>query len=106
MPRAGFEPATPATKRPQTYALDHAATGIGSFGSSICEIVGSHVLTCVSTNVVLNLKSHVGVWSMVIISPNQKKEGRPTWKIKQTLKLNARKVSPVSINNVNRLFTT
>jgi hypothetical protein len=29
MPRAGFEPATPATKRPQTYALDRAATGIG-----------------------------------------------------------------------------
>jgi hypothetical protein len=26
MPRAGFEP---ATKRPQTYALDRAATGIG-----------------------------------------------------------------------------
>jgi hypothetical protein len=24
-----FEPATPATKRPQTYALDRAATGIG-----------------------------------------------------------------------------
>jgi hypothetical protein len=29
MPRAAFEPATPATKRPQTYALDRAATGIG-----------------------------------------------------------------------------
>jgi hypothetical protein len=28
MPRAGFEPATPATKRPQTY---RAATGIGQF---------------------------------------------------------------------------
>jgi hypothetical protein len=28
MPREGFEPATPATKRPQTYALDRAATGI------------------------------------------------------------------------------
>jgi hypothetical protein len=28
MPSAGFEPATPATKRPQTYALDRAATGI------------------------------------------------------------------------------
>jgi hypothetical protein len=28
MPRAGLEPATPATKRPQTYALDRAATGI------------------------------------------------------------------------------
>jgi hypothetical protein len=30
MPRAGFEPANPATKRPQTYALDRAATGIGT----------------------------------------------------------------------------
>jgi hypothetical protein len=29
MPRKGFEPATPATKRPQTYALHCAATGIG-----------------------------------------------------------------------------
>jgi hypothetical protein len=28
MPRAGFEPATPATKLPQTYALDRAATGV------------------------------------------------------------------------------
>jgi hypothetical protein len=30
MPRAGFEPAIPATKRPRTYDLDGAATGIGS----------------------------------------------------------------------------
>jgi hypothetical protein len=29
MPRARFEPATQATKRPQTHALDRAATGIG-----------------------------------------------------------------------------
>jgi hypothetical protein len=29
MPRAVFEPATPATKLPQTYALDRAATEIG-----------------------------------------------------------------------------
>jgi hypothetical protein len=29
MPLAGFEPATPATKRLQTYALDSAAAGIG-----------------------------------------------------------------------------
>jgi hypothetical protein len=28
MPRAGFEPVTPATKWPQTYALDPAATGM------------------------------------------------------------------------------
>jgi hypothetical protein len=29
MPLAGFEPATPATKRPQTYVLDLAITEIG-----------------------------------------------------------------------------
>jgi hypothetical protein len=29
MPSAGFEPAIPATKRPQTYALDRADTGTG-----------------------------------------------------------------------------
>jgi hypothetical protein len=29
MLREGFEPATPATKQPQSYALDRAATGIG-----------------------------------------------------------------------------
>jgi hypothetical protein len=36
MPRAVFEPAIPAIKRPQTYALDRAATGIGmSVNSSL-----------------------------------------------------------------------
>jgi hypothetical protein len=29
IPFAGFEPAIPATKRPQTYALDHVATMTG-----------------------------------------------------------------------------
>ena len=29
MPPAGFEPAIPASKRPQTHALEQAATGIG-----------------------------------------------------------------------------
>jgi hypothetical protein len=29
MPRAGFEPAIPETKRPQTYTLDRGATKIG-----------------------------------------------------------------------------
>jgi hypothetical protein len=29
MPSAGFKPAIPATKRPQTYALDRAVTVIG-----------------------------------------------------------------------------
>ena len=30
MPPAGFEPAIPASERPQTDALGRAATGIGS----------------------------------------------------------------------------
>jgi hypothetical protein len=29
MPPAGFEPTIPAIARPQAYALDHAASGIG-----------------------------------------------------------------------------
>jgi hypothetical protein len=29
IPRTGFEPETPAAKRPQTYALDRAVIGIG-----------------------------------------------------------------------------
>jgi len=29
MPSSGFEPAVPASERPQTYALERAATGIG-----------------------------------------------------------------------------
>jgi len=30
MPPAGFEPAMPASERPQTHTLDNAATGIGA----------------------------------------------------------------------------
>jgi len=30
MPSAGLEPAVPANDQPQTYALDRAATGIGT----------------------------------------------------------------------------
>jgi hypothetical protein len=39
MPRAVFEPATPATERPQTYALDRAATGIGEFYLLLMQII-------------------------------------------------------------------
>jgi hypothetical protein len=31
MPPAGFEPTIPASERPQTHALDRAATGTGNF---------------------------------------------------------------------------
>jgi hypothetical protein len=33
MPQAGFQPASPATKWPQTYALDRAATGVAEVKS-------------------------------------------------------------------------
>jgi hypothetical protein len=38
MPSAGFEPATPLTKRPQTYPLHRAATGIGMKAYTHCNI--------------------------------------------------------------------
>jgi hypothetical protein len=48
MHRAAFEPATPANKRPQTYALERAATGIGFFGQNIqlklLNITAKHTL--------------------------------------------------------------
>ena len=34
MPLAGLEPAIPASKRPQSHALDSALTGIGAFDNS------------------------------------------------------------------------
>jgi hypothetical protein len=37
MPSAGFESATPATKRPQTYALDRA-------GTEVCKIISLNLL--------------------------------------------------------------
>jgi hypothetical protein len=48
MPSAGFVPATPATKRPQTYALDRAATGIGQTNHCVTHIRAQltlHVIT-------------------------------------------------------------
>jgi hypothetical protein len=35
MPPVGFEPKIPASERPQTHALDRAATGIGDFKMTI-----------------------------------------------------------------------
>jgi hypothetical protein len=45
MPSAGFEPAIPATKRPQTYALDSAATGIGGYVASCLNYLSSYKLS-------------------------------------------------------------
>ena len=37
MSPAGFEPATPASKQPQTHALDRAATRIGTQNFTLCQ---------------------------------------------------------------------
>jgi hypothetical protein len=47
IPTARFEPAIPASERPQTYALDSAAIGIGSLLYSISIY---HHSRCTSTN--------------------------------------------------------
>jgi len=42
---AAFEPAIPASERPQTHALDHAATGIASNSYILvlnCRLINSH----------------------------------------------------------------
>jgi hypothetical protein len=39
LPPAGYEPAIPASKRPQVHALDHAVTGIGGIKPSTFRIV-------------------------------------------------------------------
>jgi hypothetical protein len=41
MPPVGFEPAIPASERPQTHILDRAATGIGSPWLAWCNYVHS-----------------------------------------------------------------
>ena len=46
MPPFGFEPAFPASERPQTHALDRAATGIGH----ICLLVPDVGLICSNTD--------------------------------------------------------
>jgi hypothetical protein len=48
MPSVGFEPAIPATKRPQTYALDRAATGIGSFQNTVIQFSTNFAELCQS----------------------------------------------------------
>jgi len=39
MPNSGFEPATPTSQRPQTHALERAATAIGLFIMHLFKII-------------------------------------------------------------------
>jgi hypothetical protein len=68
MPRAEFEPTIPATKQPQTYALDRAATGIGFLSfehtiycSPVCErLAGRQIFLDVSFSIWYLYKSSRG----------------------------------------------
>jgi hypothetical protein len=54
MPSAGFEPAIPAIKRPQTYASDRTATGIGHKHIQLCKFL---IVQFIHTNVKLSVIS-------------------------------------------------
>jgi hypothetical protein len=52
MPPAGFEPATPADKRPQTYALDPTNIGINSVTPIQQNSVRYHSMTSKSSKTI------------------------------------------------------
>jgi hypothetical protein len=73
MTSAGFKPAIPATKRPQTYALDRAATGIGS--SYISNVKNKSVLLSQTWRCYdINMKT---IWSYNYRYPTQPERTRP-----------------------------
>jgi hypothetical protein len=57
MPLAGFETAIPATKRPQTYALDLAATGIRGFPQYPGRIMGQYLKKFTTASSVISFSS-------------------------------------------------
>jgi hypothetical protein len=66
MPRAGFEPATPTTKRPQTYALESAATGIGHERYALRETESDVAERCTAQRGdELQKKFRLGTWMHV-----------------------------------------
>ena len=73
MPPVGFEPAIPAGERPQTLALDGAATGIGNIEYNSIIFISVMVAACCdlviipssgdsrSSNVLLRFFFHTGI---------------------------------------------
>jgi hypothetical protein len=59
MPPVGFEPIVPAGERPQTYALDRAATGTGTLLFYVCKIEHQLVAQCV--NLLINAPTCFGL---------------------------------------------
>jgi hypothetical protein len=61
MPPVGFEPAIPASKRPQTYALDRAANGIGALPLLLQLFIELPCLLSYSSNIIAQLNSDQSV---------------------------------------------
>ena len=61
MPPTGFEPAMPASKRPQTHTLDRAATGIGTltYNTMYSLLIYFNVIKYVSLNEFLVVLSDI-----------------------------------------------
>ena len=85
MPPAGFEPTISAGERPQTYALDRVATGIGTF------------VIMLSTQIWLWQKLHIFPWSITtILGPKCKWHCCQT-ELASTFAKNATKPNPFEI---------
>ena len=56
---AGFEPATPASDRPQTFALDLSATGVSGFESPTFRLVAQCLANSATSFTQSNLDSSV-----------------------------------------------
>jgi hypothetical protein len=68
MPSPGFESATPAVKRIQTYALDLTATGIGQRNTSYKNCGSKSRITFPNTSISLQIKN---VWTTEQILNNR-----------------------------------
>jgi hypothetical protein len=67
MPLTGFEPAVPASERPQTYALDRAGTGIAEF--ICCHLTRGFLFLYEKTkekNVYATRRGHILVWNLIL----------------------------------------
>jgi hypothetical protein len=60
MPPVGFEPAIPASARPQTHALDRAATGTGPGNTQAVYLLSFNLIP---KNVRLKLKSKLSLYT-------------------------------------------
>jgi len=76
MPRAGFEPTISAGERPQTYALDRAATGTGS----VCNISTLNTTTGLVERNAVCLYTEVQIWTKSFLQMPESSNSAPVRK--------------------------